>query len=174
MISSLAAVRWMPRRCLFPMALSATAVTSSIFSGKRQQNRRLPTRIYPVYVDTNVMAGHTGPANESGEYEGLVYLPISAENDFTARIPNEKGRPDLPLLPQQPHRGCGDERAPAGLGQLRPRPTGLSFCSMPPTKLSSPIPPFPTPSTKSRGRGTVPSSSGPSLKMQALPAPVAP
>jgi len=46
--------------------------------------------VYPVYVDTNVMAGHTGPANESGEYEGLVYLPISAENDFTARIPNEK------------------------------------------------------------------------------------
>lgn len=46
--------------------------------------------VYPVYVDTNVMAGHTGPANENGEYEGLVYLPISAENDFTARIPNEK------------------------------------------------------------------------------------
>lgn len=46
--------------------------------------------VYPVYVDTNVMAGHTGPANESGEYEGLVYLPISAENDFTARIPTEK------------------------------------------------------------------------------------
>ncbi len=46
--------------------------------------------VYPVYVDTNVMAGHTGPAKENGEYEGLVYLPISAENDFTARIPNEK------------------------------------------------------------------------------------
>jgi LL-diaminopimelate aminotransferase len=46
--------------------------------------------VYPVYVDTNVMAGHTGPANENGEYEGLVYLPISAENDFTARIPNKK------------------------------------------------------------------------------------
>jgi LL-diaminopimelate aminotransferase len=46
--------------------------------------------VYPVYVDTNVMAGHTGPANENGEYEGLVYLPISADNDFTARIPNEK------------------------------------------------------------------------------------
>jgi LL-diaminopimelate aminotransferase len=46
--------------------------------------------VYPVYVDTNVMAGHTGPAKENGEYEGLVYLPISAENDFTARLPNEK------------------------------------------------------------------------------------
>lgn len=46
--------------------------------------------VYPVYVDTNVMAGHTGPANEQGEYEGLVYLPITAENNFTAEIPSQK------------------------------------------------------------------------------------
>jgi len=46
--------------------------------------------VYPVYVDTNVMAGHTGPADDNGKYDGLVYLPISAENDFTARIPSEK------------------------------------------------------------------------------------
>ncbi|HIK36516.1 MAG: LL-diaminopimelate aminotransferase [Geminocystis sp.] len=46
--------------------------------------------VYPVYVDTNVMAGHTGEANEKGEYEGLVYLPITAENNFTAAIPKEK------------------------------------------------------------------------------------
>jgi LL-diaminopimelate aminotransferase len=46
--------------------------------------------VYPVYVDTNVMAGHTGPANEKGEYEGLVYLPITAENNFTAELPSEK------------------------------------------------------------------------------------
>ncbi|MBD2578446.1 LL-diaminopimelate aminotransferase [Oscillatoria sp. FACHB-1406] len=46
--------------------------------------------VYPVYVDTNVMAGNTGTANDKGEFEGLVYLPISAENDFTAAIPDEK------------------------------------------------------------------------------------
>jgi LL-diaminopimelate aminotransferase len=46
--------------------------------------------VYPVYVDTNVMAGHTGDANDKGEYEGLVYLPITADNDFTAQIPSEK------------------------------------------------------------------------------------
>jgi LL-diaminopimelate aminotransferase len=46
--------------------------------------------VYPVYVDTNVMAGHTGPAKENGEYEGLIYLPINAENSFTASIPTEK------------------------------------------------------------------------------------
>ncbi|MBL1209969.1 LL-diaminopimelate aminotransferase [Geminocystis sp. GBBB08] len=45
--------------------------------------------VYPVYVDTNVMAGNTGDANDKGEYEGLVYLPISAENNFTAELPTE-------------------------------------------------------------------------------------
>lgn len=46
--------------------------------------------VYPVYVDTNVMAGHTGEANEKGEYSGLVYLPVTAENNFTAQIPSQK------------------------------------------------------------------------------------
>jgi LL-diaminopimelate aminotransferase len=46
--------------------------------------------VYPVYVDTNVMAGHTGEANEKGEFEGLIYLPITAENNFTAEIPTQK------------------------------------------------------------------------------------
>ncbi|MBE9053355.1 LL-diaminopimelate aminotransferase [Nostocales cyanobacterium LEGE 11386] len=46
--------------------------------------------VYPVYVDTNVMAGNTGSANDQGEFEGLVYLPISAENNFTAEIPAKK------------------------------------------------------------------------------------
>jgi LL-diaminopimelate aminotransferase len=46
--------------------------------------------VYPVYVDTNVMAGHTGEANEKGEYGGLVYLPVTAENNFTAQIPSQK------------------------------------------------------------------------------------
>jgi len=46
--------------------------------------------VYPVYVDTNVMAGHTGPAQDDGTYEGLVYLPISADNNFTAPLPQQK------------------------------------------------------------------------------------
>ena len=36
--------------------------------------------VYPVYVDTNVMAGHTGPARKDGSYEGIMYLPCTAEN----------------------------------------------------------------------------------------------
>lgn len=46
--------------------------------------------VYPVYVDTNVMAGHTGPANERGEYEGLIYLPATAENGFTPSLPTRR------------------------------------------------------------------------------------
>jgi len=46
--------------------------------------------VYPVYVDTNVMAGNTGFANDKGEFDGLVYLPITAQNNFTAQLPGEK------------------------------------------------------------------------------------
>jgi LL-diaminopimelate aminotransferase len=45
--------------------------------------------VYPVYVDTNVMAGHTGLPNESGRYEGIIYLPCRAENGFVPEPPNE-------------------------------------------------------------------------------------
>ena len=46
--------------------------------------------VYPVYVDTNVMAGNTGDADEKGAYAGLVYLPCTAENGFVADLPKEK------------------------------------------------------------------------------------
>jgi LL-diaminopimelate aminotransferase len=45
--------------------------------------------VYPVYVDTNVMAGHTGDADENGRYAGLVYLPVTEENGFVAELPEE-------------------------------------------------------------------------------------
>jgi LL-diaminopimelate aminotransferase len=46
--------------------------------------------VYPVYVDTNVMAGHTGPADDAGAYAGLVYLPADAANGFVPDVPQEK------------------------------------------------------------------------------------
>ena len=46
--------------------------------------------VYPVYVDTNVMAGHTGPADESGAYAGVVYLPCTPANGFVPEPPKEK------------------------------------------------------------------------------------
>ncbi len=45
--------------------------------------------VYPVYVDTNVMAGHTGDADEHGRYAGLVYLPVTEENGFVPDLPAE-------------------------------------------------------------------------------------
>lgn len=45
--------------------------------------------VYPVYVDTNVMAGHTGAAKPDGRYEGIVYLPCTAENNFVPQPPKE-------------------------------------------------------------------------------------
>ncbi|AAQ00699.1 MULTISPECIES: LL-diaminopimelate aminotransferase [Prochlorococcus] len=45
--------------------------------------------VYPVYVDSNVMAGQTGIAASSGHYEGLVYIPLNAENGFEAELPSE-------------------------------------------------------------------------------------
>jgi LL-diaminopimelate aminotransferase len=45
--------------------------------------------VYPVYVDTNVMAGHTGGPSDTGEYEGLVYLRTTADNQFTAEPPKD-------------------------------------------------------------------------------------
>src|SRR5690606_17464037 len=46
--------------------------------------------VYPVYVDTNVMAGRTGPADDAGRYGKLVYLPVTAENNFTPELPSQK------------------------------------------------------------------------------------
>jgi len=42
--------------------------------------------VYPVYVDSNVMAGHTGPADDSGAYEGLIYLPCTKRNGFVPDV----------------------------------------------------------------------------------------
>ena len=45
--------------------------------------------VYPVYVDTNVMVGRTGEADDQGRYEGLVYMPVTAANDFVPEIPDQ-------------------------------------------------------------------------------------
>ena len=45
---------------------------------------------YPVYVDTNVMAGRTGEADSEGRYEGILYLPASEENSFMPGPPDQR------------------------------------------------------------------------------------
>ena len=47
--------------------------------------------VYPVYLDTNVMSGRSGKFNENeGKYENIVYLPVTANNDFKPELPKEK------------------------------------------------------------------------------------
>ena len=43
--------------------------------------------VYPVYVDTNVMTGATGDAMPEGGYEGVLYMPMTRENDFVPELP---------------------------------------------------------------------------------------
>ena len=46
--------------------------------------------VYPVYVDTNVMAGHTGEADENGAYAGITYLPCTPANHFIPEPPKNQ------------------------------------------------------------------------------------
>ncbi|HPG18566.1 MAG TPA: LL-diaminopimelate aminotransferase [Opitutaceae bacterium] len=46
----------------------------------------IPDPVYPVYVDTNVMAGRTG-ANHDGRYDGILYLDSNAANGYVPSVP---------------------------------------------------------------------------------------
>ena len=47
--------------------------------------------VYPVYLDTNVMAGRSGKYDkESGKYKNIVYIPATSENNFVPQLPKEK------------------------------------------------------------------------------------
>lgn len=58
--------------------------------------------VYPVYVDTNVMAGHTGEANEQGAYEGLLYMVGNEANGFVPDVPAEKADVIYLCFPNNP------------------------------------------------------------------------
>ncbi len=46
--------------------------------------------VYPVYLDTNVMAGRTGALGDDGRFAGIVYLPCTAENGFVPALPAQR------------------------------------------------------------------------------------
>ena len=65
--------------------------TANILDILGHQNRiAITDPVYPVYLDTNVMAGHTGDADVTGQYGDIIYLPCTAENNFVPAIPDEK------------------------------------------------------------------------------------
>jgi LL-diaminopimelate aminotransferase len=66
--------------------------------------------VYPVYVDSNVMAGRTGDADGQGQYGGLTYLPITAANGFVAPLPSTPVDLIYLCFPNNPT-GAGASRA---------------------------------------------------------------
>lgn len=53
--------------------------------------------VYPVYVDTNVMAGRTGSYDAKKEtWSNVIYMPCLADNNFAPELPKET--PDLIYL----------------------------------------------------------------------------
>lgn len=52
--------------------------------------------VYPVYADTTVMSGKTGTCQPNGHYQGIIYMPCTAENGFIPELPSEI--PDLIFL----------------------------------------------------------------------------
>jgi LL-diaminopimelate aminotransferase len=63
-----------------------TANIQELFA--RKLRIAIPDPVYPVYVDTNVMAGRTGTAR-NGRYGGLVYLPCTLKNGFVPDPPKK-------------------------------------------------------------------------------------
>ncbi len=48
----------------------------------------VPDPVYPVYIDTNVMAGRTGNMN-NGRYDNILYMESGLENEFVPSLPQE-------------------------------------------------------------------------------------
>lgn len=46
--------------------------------------------VYPVYIDSNVMAGRAGSYQEDGLWNNVHYMPCNAENNFIPQIPNKR------------------------------------------------------------------------------------
>lgn len=59
--------------------------------------------VYPAYLDTNVMSGKSGKYNtDTGKYEKIIYLPVTAENQFNPDLPEEKVDMIYLCLPNNP------------------------------------------------------------------------
>ncbi len=69
-------------------AKSDTGNIGDIFSSDNKVAITDPS--YPVYVDTNAMAGRAGEATESGAWTNLVYLACNEKNNFVPELPVEK------------------------------------------------------------------------------------
>ena len=75
-------------RCLFRTAPSAIpAISRNCLPPEIRV--AIPDPVYPVYLDTNVMAGRTGVFAD-GRYQGIVYLDSTKENNYVPDLPTEQ------------------------------------------------------------------------------------
>ncbi len=79
----------------------------------------IPDPVYPVYLDTNVMAGRTGEIKD-GRYEGILYLDSTRENGFVPEIPSEPAELIYLCYPNNPTGAViGKERLAAWVDYAR-------------------------------------------------------
>ena len=114
-----------PTRSSSPTAPRATAATSAT-SSATDNVVAVCDPVYPVYVDTNAMAGRAGDYDEDSRrwtkhrlhalHGGERLLPGAARGH---------GGPHLPLLPQQPHRRGGRPGSSSRPGWTTPTPTAV-------------------------------------------------
>lgn len=96
MIIRIVAVILQQMRSLYPMEQSVTPLTFRKFSVWINKIA-VCDPVYPVYVDSNVMAGRTGTWDPKTEtWSDVIYMPCTAENDFAPELPKET--PDLIYL----------------------------------------------------------------------------
>ncbi len=62
----------------------------------------VPDPVYPVYVDTNVMAGRTGACDASDRYTGLIYMDGTPSNGFVPTPPSERADVVYLCFPNNP------------------------------------------------------------------------
>ena len=121
----------------------------------------IPDPVYPVYLDSNVMAGRTGTLQADGHFSEVTYLASTAENNF---------QPDLPKNPVQliaarttrPVR-CSLEKRSRSLW-ITPTKQVQLFCSMEHTTATSATKSSRTPFTKFRALALAPLNSAASVR----------
>ena len=71
----------------------------------------VPDPVYPVYVDANVMHGHTGGAGDDGRYAGLTYLEATEANGFAPALPSQSADVIYLCFPNNPTGAVASRRA---------------------------------------------------------------
>ena len=119
-----------------------------------QNKVAIPDPVYPVYVDTNVMAGHTGPARKDGSYEGILLFALHGGKQFRARA-TDRSMSISSIFVFQTIQLVPSHRARSSRAGSITRTNTMRFCSsMPRMRRTFPIRKFRIRFSKSRARAS--------------------